>query len=202
MIRNIVFDIGMVLVEWTPLEWLTKRYGPEKGKALWLATVESPFWKKHIDLGYLTEEEIFDASVAGSPELAGEIREIQGCWYEIFRPIPGTSQLAERLADAGFRLFYLSNFPREAFLYLKDTYPVFRRMEGGVVSWEVHSCKPEPAIYTALLEKYGLVPGETVFADDVEANVEGARALGIQGHLFTGAEELESFLKDEMGCSF
>ena len=54
MIRNIVFDVGMVIAEWKPLEWMTRRYGREKGEAIWRATVESPFWRENIDLGYLS----------------------------------------------------------------------------------------------------------------------------------------------------
>ena len=202
MIRNIVFDVGMVIAEWKPLEWMTRRYGREKGEAIWRATVESPFWRENIDLGYLSEKEILEASAAACPELAREIRELDGEWYGIFRPIPGTGELAERLGKAGFHLYYLSNFPREAFCYLRERYPAFRPMEGGVASWEVHCCKPDPAIYRALLEKYRLVPGETVFADDVAANVEAARAQGIVAHQFTTAAEFEAYLKGELGLSF
>ena len=58
MIRNIILDVGMVIAEWKPLEWMTRRYGREKGEAIWRATVESPFWRENIDLGYLSEKEI------------------------------------------------------------------------------------------------------------------------------------------------
>ena len=52
-------------------------------------------------------------------------------------------------------------------------------------SYQERSCKPEEKIYRTLLERYSLVPEETVFLDDNPDNVAEADRLGIHGILFT-----------------
>jgi HAD superfamily hydrolase (TIGR01509 family) len=71
-----------------------------------------------------------------------------------------------------------------------------------VVSGEEHLLKPSAAIYNCLLERYGLRAEESLFVDDNLANVEGARAVGMQGVQFISAEELERTLKEEYGLVF
>lgn len=68
-----------------------------------------------------------------------------------------------------------------------------------IISAEVGMMKPQPEIYQFALETLGFAPEETVFIDDFIENIEGARAVGIQGILFTSPEqvrtELSEFLK-------
>lgn len=197
MIQNIVFDIGQVIVHWQPEDWLTRRFGPSLGPRLYAAAMGSGYWRENIDWGNIPEDDIFRRVTAQNPELASELAELERVWYGIFQPIPETEDLIRRLDAAGLRLYYLSNFPEKAFLHLRDTLPAFRPMRGGVVSWEVHLCKPDPAIYRALLERYGLKPEETVFTDDMPENIEAAQKLGIQAHQFTGAADLERCLRED-----
>jgi putative hydrolase of the HAD superfamily len=42
--------------------------------------------------------------------------------------------------------------------------------------------KPDPKIYTSLLEKEGLLASETLFIDDMKANIVAAQALGLKTH--------------------
>ena len=74
-------------------------------------------------------------------------------------------------------------------------------MDGGVVSWQVHAVKPDPAIYRALLDRYGLAAGTCVFTDDSPLNTAGARACGLHTVDFTGAAQLEQALS-ELGLRF
>jgi putative hydrolase of the HAD superfamily len=62
------------------------------------------------------------------------------------------------------------------------------------VSGELGLLKPHAQIYRHVLGDLGITPGETVFIDNRESNVAGAEALGITGHVFTGAGRLRAFL--------
>ena len=116
--------------------------------------------------------------------------------------IEGMSSLVQRLKAAGYRVFGLTNWSSETFPLVRDKYPIFSLMDGMVVSGEEHLLKPFAAIYNCLLERYGLRAEESLFVDDNLANVEGARAVGMQGVQFISAEELERTLKEEYGLVF
>jgi 2-haloacid dehalogenase len=66
-----------------------------------------------------------------------------------------------------------------------------------MVSGEVKLLKPDPAIYYLALDRFGLRPADALFVDDREINVEGALAVGMAAHLFTGADDLRLRLEAE-----
>ena len=80
----------------------------------------------------------------------------------------------------GYCVYYLSNIPEDVldFLTERDLKGLF---DGGVASCEVHINKPDPRIYKALLAKYQLKAGESVFIDDRLENVQAAFRLGFAG---------------------
>ena len=57
-------------------------------------------------------------------------------------------------------------------------------MDGGLLSWNVKLIKPDPTFYQLLLDRYSLIPEESVFVDDLPANVEAGKKLGIHGIVF------------------
>jgi epoxide hydrolase-like predicted phosphatase len=65
-----------------------------------------------------------------------------------------------------------------------------------IISSEVGLMKPSPEIYQFALETVGFAPEETVFIDDFIENVEGARAVGIHGILFTDPQQAKTSLKE------
>jgi putative hydrolase of the HAD superfamily len=83
--------------------------------------------------------------------------------------------------------------------YLERRYDFWDLFDGAVISSRVHYCKPEREIYEHLLKTYDLAAAETVFIDDVEANVRGARAVGMQAIQFVSTEQTERALR-EMGA--
>lgn len=78
---------------------------------------------------------------------------------------------------------------------LKDVYPIFKLLDGMVVSAEEHCIKPSPRIYQILLDRFGLNACDCVFIDDRQPNVDGADAVGMTGILFTGAQDLREKLE-------
>ena len=89
-------------------------------------------------------------------------------------------ELVRKLKSRGYCVYYLSNIPEDVldFLTERDLKGLF---DGGVASCDVHINKPDPRIYKALLDKYQLKAGESVFIDDRLENVQAAFRLGFAG---------------------
>lgn len=184
MIKNIVFDLGGVVVEWHP-EHLLEAYPGDK--ELPLALFRGGFFER-----YWTQ---FDRGVLTQTEVSAEMSRFTGrtyaeCWdfmeyiKHFLVNIPETEALIRELAGEGYRLFCLSNMSAEYYDYMKDR-DVFRLLEGHLISAHEKVIKPEEAIYRLLLERYGLKAEETLFIDDLKPNVEAAERLGIRTVHFT-----------------
>ncbi len=105
-----------------------------------------------------------------------------------------TVALMEELIGAGVRTAILSNMPWEFIGTVRERFPIVGKVEVGVFSCEQSMVKPSPGIYRALLEKLALPPEDVLFFDDMEQNIEAARALGIEAHLWTGPAEARAVL--------
>jgi HAD superfamily hydrolase (TIGR01509 family) len=125
-----------------------------------------------------------------------EMRLLLQAANESLHPIPGTVQIVEDLASAGVHLYVLSNMPVSTFEYLTRRHEFFRHFRELVISGAIRMIKPEPAIYTHLVEKTGIVPAESVFIDDLPENVSAAREGGLHAIQFTGADAARAALRD------
>ena len=196
MIRNIIFDFGSVLVDWNP----ERLYGPyfnDDAKMRYFLTEICPHaWNAQADAGRSTAE-ITEERVAVHPEWEKEIRMYFGQWIKMMgEQIPGMQELVEELKNRGYRLYGLTNWSAETFPLVKDNYPVFRLLDGIVVSGEEKIAKPDPGIFRILLQRYGLKPEECLFIDDNPGNVSTGESLGIRGLIFTSAVALKSRLAE------
>jgi putative hydrolase of the HAD superfamily len=88
--------------------------------------------------------------------------------------------LLHRLKARGHSLYCLSNLHANSFAHLKAEYLFWEIFDGAVISCLVHLCKPEPAIYAHMLESFRLSGPETVFIDDMEANLDAAKPFGLR----------------------
>jgi 2-haloacid dehalogenase len=102
-----------------------------------------------------------------------------------------TVAVLERLRANGVPLYALTNWNAETFVYARERYAFLKHFRGIVVSGEEHCVKPEPTIYRRLFDRYQLAPSGCVFIDDSEANVQGARAVGMHTIHFQSAGQLE-----------
>ena len=196
MIRNIIFDFGSVLVDWNP----ERLYGPyfnDDAKMRYFLTEICPHaWNAQADTGRSTAE-ITEERIAVYPEWEKEIRMYFGQWIKMMgEQIPGMQELVEELKDRGYGLYGLTNWSAETFPLVKDNYPVFRLLDGIVVSGEEKIAKPDPGIFRILLQRYGLKPEECLFIDDNPGNVSTGESLGIRGLVFTSAAALKSRLAE------
>lgn len=201
MIRNIVFDLGNVLLSFKPAEYLkVSGYSDDKRKLILSDIFGSPEWQK-IDQGIFTAAEAIETISKKSSLTKDEIRLIFEKRPEILYSLESNTKLLPELKKAGFRLYFLSNFPLDIFDEIKSTYGFFSYFDGGIISAEVKSTKPDPAIYLSLLEKYRLNPAECLFIDDMEENISTATGLGFNCICSHGAENIGPLVSQYLtGC--
>ena len=182
MYKNIIFDLGGVMVDFDPKTYLVDRFcNAEVEEQVSQLTFESEEWKL-LDAGLITRSEANLRMLARAKEY-GRAFEVQGVlddWMHILRPRRRMQELVRKLKSRGYCVYYLSNIPEDVldFLTERDLRGLF---DGGVASCEVHINKPDPRIYKALLDKYQLKAGESVFIDDRLENVQAAFRLGFAG---------------------
>ena len=194
-IRNIVFDFGGVLVDWSP-EYLFKGVFRDQAEMdHFLENICNSDWNEQQDAGRPLSEAI-SALQQLHPEYRREIRMYYEQWTTMLGgPIEENVALLEPL-KARFRLFGLTNWSAETFPIALDLYPFFGEFEGIVVSGEERLKKPDESIYRVLLQRYGLNAGECLFIDDNEANARAAMKLGFEViHLEEGGT-----LKERLDC--
>lgn len=191
MIRNIVLDMGMVLMQWEPmLPCLRYAKDPEKARMLNEAVFAHPEWGPMIDGGAMTEEEYFRhaSKRLPTPELQKMCLDMSKDWVmDSLYPTTGMRAVLEGLLDKGYRLYVLSNCGRH-FHQFSYRVPCFERFSGVLISAEERLMKPDPAIYRRLLDKFSLKAEECLFIDDLPANIAGAKSVGFDGYCFADGD--------------
>lgn len=194
MVKNIVFDIGDVLLEFKPKKHLAERYAdPARRRRLEQIIFQSDLWIE-LDRGTITEDEALAAMCKRHPGLKREIELVFSDKESMLLPIEGSVSILEELRTAGFKLYVLSNFHLSAFNTVYQRYAFFQFFDGLVISAKIKFIKPEPEIYQYLLEKYNLRARDSLFIDDREANLEPAHKMGFKTILFAGPLELREAL--------
>lgn len=198
MIRNIVFDLGNVLVSFRPSEYFAKENYPENILATILSDIfESKEWRM-LDKGEISVTEAIDAIASVSSLKKAEIAHIFNLRTNLMFPLDENVKLLPGLKKQGFRLYYLSNFPKDVFDEIKEGYYFFKYFDGGIISSEVHSTKPHPHIYEILLEKYSLNANECLFIDDLEINVKSAEMAGMNGLVTFGSLDISKEIREAL----
>lgn len=196
MIKNVIFDVGKVLVEWEPLVAMKKLgFDDATAKAVAAATTDSPEWDES-DRSVGTDEEILAMLIGNAPEYEKEIRTF---WENISLPIyqyDYARAWIRELKSKGYGVYILSNYGRWTYQNTTEALSFLEDVDGAVFSYQVHQMKPEPEIYQTLLTKYGLKAEECVFLDDRQVNIDGAKAQGMEGIVFTSYEDAVERLKE------
>lgn len=196
MIKNIIFDIGNVLVGFEPEEYLKSfHFPPEKEKAVRKALFGTYAWNEY-DRGALSLEEIEELFAANAPQYREDVLQVfRGAFQCITRrdyAVPWIRELKSR----GFRVYYLSNYSDHMRRHTRNALDFLPDMDGGLFSYEVHQTKPEPEIFSSLLKRFpGIRPEESVFFDDAPANIEAAANLDFHAILFRNKEQAQRALE-------
>lgn len=202
MIKNIVFDLGGVIIDYTPEKIVSGRFDEETCCYIIDNIFHSPEWNE-IDRGVTTPDEAFGYL----KERLGEenycrIIDIVDNLGDYMPPFEDTYFLIERLKKAGWPIYLLSNIP-PYFYRCRENIPALRFFDGTVISSDIKMCKPEIGIFEHLCTEFGLSPSECVFIDDMQKNVDGAVKAGFSGICFANHDipALEASLR-ELGISF
>jgi len=194
MMKNIIFDLGNVLLKFNPIEYLhTKIQSKEEVQQIHEIIFNSEEWLL-LDRGVITEEEAVNKICSRSAENSEIIKTIMHNWYQILTPIEDTVEVLKELKHKGHRIYFLSNFHLLAYEDVIKRYDFFQYFDGGILSCKEKLMKPEKEIYDKLIEKYKIKPEESIFIDDTMVNVESAIKLGFEAILFTNSKDLKKEL--------
>jgi len=196
-IKNVIFDIGGVLLDWKPIELLKEMTDEKKAVVLKSNMMDSKYWAE-LDKGTITLDQAVNLFSQNIPELRDDIEFVLNHFIDYLPVIKENVEILYKLSRDNYRLYILSNFHLESFLKAYEKYPFFNLFEGLVISSRVKLIKPEREIYEYLLDKYSLNPNETVFFDDSEKNVWAAADLGINAVHTPTVERLQDFYKKSL----
>jgi epoxide hydrolase-like predicted phosphatase len=198
MIKNIVFDLGNVLISFRPSEYFDKKGYPENIKSKILTDIFASKEWRMLDSGEINTREAIESIALNSSLKKEEIAHIFNLRTDLIYPIDQNVLLLPELKKQGFRLYFLSNFPLDIFEEVKTDYYFFRYFDGGLISAEAKSSKPDRRIYEILLERYKIIPEETLYIDDIEMNVKTAESLGMKGLVTFGAIGISREVKEAL----
>ncbi len=190
MIKNIVFDMGQVLVDFDIRAFADRYDISEEDKELLLDVVfiGNANWSLN-DWGYITEQDVAERA---KPLLPGRLHkiaeELATRWWDPIIPVEGMEDVVRRLKENGYGIYLLSNAGYTHRDYWGSV-PGSQYFDGIVVSAYERLVKPQPEIYTRLLARFGLKGEECLFVDDRELNLAGAEIAGMHSMIFKGRED-------------
>ena len=196
MVKNVIFDLGGVIVEFNPVKVVNSLFSKEDADFILGNLFFSEEWSE-IDRGTLTPAEAFEKYRKDlSEETYEKILAVIENWNDYMPPFEDTYELVKRIKAAGVKIYLLSNVPPYIHKMI-ETVPALKLFDGFVASCDVKLLKPERRIYEHLLEKFNLKAEECFFIDDMSVNAEGARAVGMKAHHFVNhdVEALENALR-------
>lgn len=182
MIKNIVFDIGDVLVTYKPEKYVEKlkmsQMNVVKANDI-LVTDKS--WRDYLN-GNITIDKILQHLIKEHSELEQEFRILLEKQHSqnIFHEIEPNVQLLKELAK-NYNIYLLSNITKETLEVIQEKFAFAQYIKGGVYSCIEHVSKPDKRIYQTLLKQYHLNATETLFIDDKKKNIEMAEGMGMIG---------------------
>ncbi len=181
-IKNIIFDMGNVLLDYSPENCMSDYYSDEKDfdlikKTIWL----SGDWDQ-LDAGFMTDEEALAKWFSELPQrLHAPTKAMFETWHERMPPIAGMADLIRELKKNGYHCYLLSNASLRFPVY-KDAYEPLTLLDGHFVSSFYRMAKPNAEIYEKMFEVFALDPEECFFIDDREVNVEASRSVGMRAY--------------------
>jgi putative hydrolase of the HAD superfamily len=187
--RNVIFDLGGVVFDWNPDHIVSRvQPVPELRAALKEALFGHADWRM-FDRGTLTEPELTQRLQRRLGPTQPKVDAILDAVRNSLVEKPETLELMRTLQERGTPLYCLSNMPASIYTHLRRRHSFWDVFNGIVISGEVQMMKPEPEVFRHLLEKYNLRPQETVFIDDLLANIQAAEQVGLRTILFKDAAQ-------------
>lgn len=199
MIKNIVFDMGNVIIRFDPELFMVRLGLAEEDRRLLKRELFVSLEWSRMDRGSLTDEEAAEIVCRRVPErLHNAVRRLVGMWDRPILPVEGMYELVEELRGMGYGIYLLSNASFRQHDYWPRV-PASKFFDGTLISADVKLVKPQPEIYRLLCDKFSLLPEECVFIDDSTSNAEGAYFCGINALVFHGDAHEMRLKLNELG---
>lgn len=198
-VRNVIFDLGGVVFDWNPDHIVARvQPVPELRAALKEALFGHADWRL-FDRGTVSEPEMIERlqSRLGASRL--DVDAIFDALRNSLVEKPETIGLLRSLQRQGTPLYCLSNMPASIYMHLRQRHHFWDAFSGIVISGEVQMMKPEPEVFMHLLASFNLRADETVFVDDLLANIESARQVGLHAVWFKDAAQCRRELAQILG---
>lgn len=197
IIKNIVFDLGGVLIDWNPRYVYRSIFDTEDEMNAFLRDICTMEWNIQQDAGRSLAEATA-VLIAKHPAWAEQIKVYYSRWEEMLGgPIAGTVEiLSEFIEDDRYRVYALTNWSAETFPIAQSRYEFLAWFRGIVVSGTEKCIKPDPEIYRILFDRYKLIPAESIFIDDNPDNVQASIDLGMPAIRFQNPSQLREELEN------
>lgn len=196
MIKNIIFDVGDVLMHFTWDKYVNELFN---GDEALIEKVNASIWGPNnrfneFDKDILPEEEVIASMRDYDRSVCNEVVEALSHMERTMESVDYAEKWILDLKSRGYKVYYLSNLSPIVRRNGGHVFDFLELMDGGILSYEVHLVKPDRAIYRELKHKYGLKPEECVFIDDKPTNVDAGIAYGYHGLIFKGYETTKTEL--------
>jgi len=180
MIKNIIFDLGNVLLNFKPKEFLLRFTHDKEYIDQFISKVtRSKTWLE-LDRGTNSLENARTIFLSEYPDEKEIIELFFDQWMDMLTPIEENVKILKEVKELGYRTYILSNYIIEAFSYISSKYSFLSLFDGQIISGVEKVIKPEKAIYELLLSRYKLAPEESLFIDDVLFFLKPAKKLGMK----------------------
>lgn len=178
--KNVIFDLGGVLVNWNPKQIIADIFKDKECMPLelWKEFFQLDLWQG-IDRGTVMLQELY--RVVPEKYNKKQIKYFYENLHEYLFTLKSGLEIFDHIKSLGYKTYVLSNFGKEMFEKVEPDFNFLNGFDGAIISYKVKAVKPEPEIYKILLDTYSLNPAESIFIDDLQPNIDGAKAMGIDG---------------------
>ncbi len=189
-----VFDFGGVIFDWSPYYLFNRFFDGKEAIDGFLKEIDFAGWNVRQDVGYPFDKAVAE-KVEQFPQYEKELRAYDEDWMVMFGgPIAGTIEVLSSIKQAGYPLCALSNWSVVKFNEVRPGHAFLDWFDEIVLSGEEKIAKPDERLFKILLDRAGRKAEDCVFIDDVQKNIDAARALGFQTILFESPEQLRAEL--------
>jgi 2-haloacid dehalogenase len=195
-LKNIVFDLGGVLIDWNPRYLFTEVFQNPDELDFFLTKICSPEWNEEQD-GGRTLREGTEILIKEFPDFRHEIALYYEQWHRMLGGAieSNVSMLQALKAQRRYQLFALTNWSAETFPIALREFAFLQDFQDILVSGEEGMRKPEPAFYQLMFDRFHIIPQETLFIDDSLRNIKAAEEMGLPCiHLPRGKSLSEALL--------
>lgn len=197
MIKNVVFDIGMVLIGFDWDRYVRELFDEETASHVTAAMFGGSVWKE-LDRAVMSVDEIVGRFHEAEPDYGDEIDEAFGRIGECVVRRDWVIPLIDSIRERGYRVYFLSNMSEHVLASNPKAFDFVDHMDGGIFSCRVNLIKPDTGIFRRLFESYELVPEECLFIDDQFDNIVASKKLGMKAIRFVSPEQLSADLKQAL----